>query len=273
MNLPRLYDSQQRVSPMLEEFAALLQYRDFVAQLVSKGIKTRYKRSLLGVAWTMLYPLLTMSVLTLVFSGIFKSTTSDYALYVLSGLIVWNFFSQTTTAAAGDLLWNGTIIGKVHVPRTAFAVSAVGVGLINLFLALVVYGIIALVLGSSISPSLVLLVVPIALLALFALGIGLVVSAAAAYFPDVLPTYEILLMAWLYLTPVIYPVELVPEGVRSILRFNPLFHLTESFRMILLERRVPTVEGILAGGLGALLCVAIGWWIFSRNAKELAYRI
>jgi ABC-type polysaccharide/polyol phosphate export permease len=273
MNSARTYDSQQRASPILEEFVALLRYRDFIGQLILKGVKTRYKRSLFGVAWTMLYPLLTMSVLTLVFSGIFKSSRSDYALYVLSGLIVWNFFSQSTTSAAGDLLWSGGIVGKVNVPKSAFAVSALGIGLVNLFLALIVYTLIALVLGYTIGPSSVLLPIPILLLCLFTLGVGLTVSAAAVYFPDVLPTYEILLMAWLYLTPVIYPVELVPSGVRNVLRFNPLYHLTEAFRAILLEGTLPDSETVLAGGLAAVLSVVAGWWIFTRKARDLAYRI
>ena len=112
-----------------------------------------------------------------------------------------------------------------------------GTALINLLLALLVYALIAVALGRPIQPTVLLLPLPVVLLGLFSLGVGLAVSAAAVYFPDVLPTYEILLMAWMYLTPVIYPAELLPESVQNLLRFNPLFHLIQPFRAILVEGR------------------------------------
>ena len=269
----KIYDSNLRPPPMIEELRALVRYKDHVGQLISKGIKTRYKRSVLGVGWTMLQPLLTMTVLTLVFSRIFQFSNSDYALYVLSGLIVWSFFAQSTTAATGDLLWSGGLISKVFVPKSVFAVSAVGTALINLLLALLVYFMIAVALGSRIEPAVLLLPLPIALLGLFSLGVGLAVSAAAVYFPDVLPTYEILLMAWMYLTPVIYPVELLPESVQNLLRINPLFHLIQPFRAILVEGRPPSVESLLVSSAFALSSLLVGWWLFTRKAREYAYRL
>ena len=273
MDPVKIYDSDLRPPPMIEELRGLVRYKDLVGQLISKGIKTRYKRSVLGVAWTMLHPLLTMTVLTLVFSGIFRFSNSDYALYVLSGLIAWSFFAQSTTAAAGDLLWSGGLISKVLVPKSVFAVSAVGTALINLLLALLVYALIAVALGRPIHPAVLLLPLPIVLLGLFSLGVGLAVSAAAVYFPDVLPTYEILLMAWMYLTPVIYPAELLPEGVRNLLRINPLFHLIQPFRAILVEGRTPSVESLLVSSSFALSSLLVGWWLFTRKARDFAYRL
>ncbi|MCI0854996.1 MAG: ABC transporter permease [Chloroflexi bacterium] len=273
MDPVKIYDSDLRPPPMIEELRGLVRYKDLVGQLISKGIKTRYKRSVLGVAWTMLHPLLTMTVLTLVFSRIFRFSNSDYALYVLSGLIAWSFFAQSTTAAAGDLLWSGGLISKVLVPKSVFAVSAVGTALINLLLALLVYALIAVALGRPIQPTVLLLPLPVVLLGLFSLGVGLAVSAAAVYFPDVLPTYEILLMAWMYLTPVIYPAELLPESVQNLLRFNPLFHLIQPFRAILVEGRTPSVESLLVSSSFALSSLLVGWWLFTRKARDFAYRL
>ena len=273
MNPSKIYNSSLRPPPMIEEFIGLIRYKDLIGQLISKGIKTRYKRSFLGVAWTMLQPLLTMIVLTLVFSSIFQFSNSEYALYVLSGIIVWNFFSQSTTAATGDLLWSGGLIGKMPIPKSAFAVSAVGIAMINLILALVVYVLISFVLGHSMSATALLLPLPIALLALFGLGIGLTVSAGAVYFPDVLPTYEILLVVWMYLTPVIYPIDVLPEGIQNLLRINPLYHLIQPFRAILVEGRPPSVESLLMSGSFALAALFAGWWLFTRKARDYAYRL
>jgi len=171
------------------------------------------------------------------------------------------------------LLWSGGLISKVPVPKSVFAVSAVGIALINMILALLVYVFIAFVLGRHIEAVALLLPLPIAILALFGLGVGLAVSAGAVYFPDVLPTYEILLVVWMYLTPVIYPVEVLPESVQNLLRFNPLFHIIQPFRAILVEGRLPSIESLLIGGSFALSSLLVGWWLFTRKARDYAYRL
>ncbi len=259
--------------PLIEEFASLVRYRELVGQLISRSIKTRYKRSVLGIAWTMVYPLLTMAVLTLVFSSLFRTSKANYALYVLSGLMVWNFFAQSSTAAVGDLVWSGGLIGRIFVPKTVFAVSAIGTGLVNLGLSFIPYALIAGIMGETAGLSVLFLVVPILCLSLMALGMGLMISSAAVYFADVMPTYEVLLLAWMYLTPVIYPVEVLPENVQSLLRFNPLFYPLEQFRMILLDGEIPDPQNLLIGLLSAVLMLLVGWWLFTRRARDYAYRI
>jgi len=273
MNATGVYDSARRPPAFIEEFQALLRYRDLIAQLVLRNVKARYKRSILGIAWTMVNPLLTMLVLTLVFSAIFRFPTRQYALYVLSGLLAWNFFAQTTVAAMGDLIWSGGLVGRIFLPKSAFAVSAVGTGVVNLLLALVPYAIIALVVGGPITPALMLLPVAMLCLAGFALGVGLALSTAAIYFQDVMPTYEIILMAWLYLTPIIYPIDLVPQSVQAVLRWNPMTYLVGLFRTVVYDGRMPSVTA-LAGALGISSAVLLaGWWIFSRRAREFAYHV
>lgn len=268
-----IYDSARRRSPFVEEFLAIVRYRDLVAQWISRSVKTRYKRSFLGVAWTMVNPLLTMAVLTLVFSQVFRTPMRNYALYVLSGLLLWNFVAQSTTAAMGELVWSGGLLGRIFVPKAVFAVSAIGTGLVNLILALVPYALISLLLGGEITPAWFLLPVPVLAASVFALGLGLMLSTAAAYFPDVMPTYEILLAAWLYLTPVIYPLEQVPEGIRAFLRFNPMVYLISAFRSIVYEGNVPDAGTLAIGYLLAFGMLVLGWWTFTRRSREYAYRL
>lgn len=268
-----VYDSAERPGAFVEEGQALLRYRDLIVQLVSRSVKARYKRSILGVAWTMVNPLLTMTVLTLVFSQLFRAPAREYALYVLAGLLAWNFFAQPTTAAMSDLMWGGGLITRVYLPKSAFALAALGTGLVNLVLALAAYGIIALALGARPTAAWLALPLPALALALFTLGMALALSAAAVYFADVMPTYEVLLTAWLYLTPVIYPLSLLPESVQRWLRWNPMLWFVESFRSVLYEGRLP--EGVTLAvtyGLGLAMLLA-GWWIFTRKAREYVYRV
>mgnify|MGYP003865032787 CR=1 FL=1 len=189
-----VYDSARRPPAALEELVQLWRYRDLIVQLVRRDVVTRYKRSVLGVAWTMLNPLGTMLVLTVAFSQLFARTRA-YPAYVLSGLIAWNFFAQSTVAAMRQLLWGGSLLHRIYMPKTAFAVSAIGTGVVNFCLALVPLFLVAL--GLGVVPRLPILFLPISLLLLvgFALGVGLLLSTLAAYFADVADMYEIALTA------------------------------------------------------------------------------
>jgi ABC-type polysaccharide/polyol phosphate export permease len=268
-----LYDSAQRRSSFIEEAQTLLHYRDLVLQLIARTVKTRYKRSVLGVAWTMINPLLTMLVLTFVFSTFFKFDARNYALYVLSGLLIWNFFSQSTTAAMGDLIWSGGLVGRIYLPTSAFSVAAIGTALVNLALALVPYGLIAMALGTRPTWTWLLLPLPALMIALWSLGIGLALSAAAVYFPDVMPTYEVLLTAWMYLTPVIYPLQALPEPVQQVLRLNPVVYPLAVFRAILVDGHLPSAADVGLGMAAGLVALLGGWWIFTRRAREMVYRV
>jgi ABC-2 type transport system permease protein len=269
----RYYDSAQRAAPWLEELSGLMRYRFLIRQLVARSIKTRYKRSVLGVAWTMVSPLLTMLVLTLVFSQIFRFQAADYALHVLSGLVLWNFFAQSTVGAMNDLMWSGGLIGRIYLPKSSFAVAAVGTGLVNLGLALVPLGLIALALGQPLNPVWWAVPLVIALSAAFALGVGLLVSSLSVYFQDVAPTYEVLLTAWLYLTPVIYPVSLLPPGLAAWLKLNPMHAHVELFRDVVLRGVVPSAELVVMGLVSAVGALALGWWAFTRKARDYAYQV
>lgn len=268
-----IYDTAARPPSFVEEFQALRRYRDLILQLIIRTIKTRYKRSWLGIAWTMMVPLMTMGVLTLVFSQVFGFSGRQYALYVLSGLLLWNFFAQSTTASMSELLWSGGLIGRIFVPKAVFAVAAVGAGLVNLCLALLAYLIIAVLLSSQIHWTIILIPLPITMTALFTLGVGLAVSTGAVYFQDVMPTYEVLLTAWMYLTPIIYPVSLLPEAVQTILKFNPMYYLVISFRSLLLDGQIPEPMALLVGSLISIVVFLLGWFIFTRRAREYAYYV
>src|SRR5262245_47544940 len=196
-----IYDSAERLTPVVEELVELWRYRDLVVQLVRRGMVARYKRSLLGVGWTMLNPLATMLALAIVFSQVFGSRPA-YTAYLLCGLLAWNFFAQSTLSAMRQLVWGASLLHRIYIPRTLFAVTAVLTALVNLGLALIPLSLVIVVSGLRPWPSILFLPVAILLLAAFALGIGLLLSTLAAYFVDVGELYELLLPIVLYLTPI-----------------------------------------------------------------------
>ena len=270
-----VYDSERRGHPALVELRDLLDYRHLVLQLVRRDILTRYKRSVLGIAWTLLNPLGMMIVLSLAFSQIFRFENQvHYSVFVLSGLLSWNFFSQTTTASMVNLVWGGGLLNRIYIPRTSFAVAAIGTGLVNTVLAILPLILVMVFTGVPLRASLLYLPVPILLLALFSLGLGLLISTLAVYFPDVAEMYQILTTAWMYLTPIIYPEEILPDAMRLwIIRLNPMYHLIKLYRVPILEGRLPTLDETIVPVLLAIVMLAVGWWFFCIKSDEFAYRI
>lgn len=268
-----VYDSDRRAPLMVEEFVQAIRYRDLIRQLVRRDVLTRYKRSLLGVAWTMLNPLGMMIVLAVVFSKLFH-TTRAYPVYVLSGIIAWTFMAQATTSAMTQLTWGGVLLHRIYLPRTTFAIASVGTGLVNLVLSLLPFAVVMVFTGTPLRPAVLILPVSILLLALFALGVGLLISSLAVYFPDVAEMYQIALLAWMYLTPIIYPESIVPAANRWwILDLNPMYHLVQVFRQPFYEGTWPSIASLALSAVIALVALAIGWTVFTRRADEFAYRI
>ena len=268
-----IYDAKYKTAKPLEEFVQAYRYRFLISQLLRRDIVTRYKRSFLGVGWTMLNPLGTMIVLSIAFSQIFK-TIEGYPAYVLSGLIAWNFFSQTTNASMVNLVWGEGLLKRIYMPRTSFALSAIGTGIVNTFLAIIPMMLVMLVLKVPIKLSILFVPIPILLLAFFALGFGLILSALAVYFPDVAEMYQIILTAWMYLTPIIYPEEILPENIHFIIStFNPMYGLVKLFRIPIIYGRFPNMNEFLFPAIIAFGVFVIGWFLFSYRSDEFAYKL
>jgi ABC-2 type transport system permease protein len=268
-----VYDSARRRPAAIEELESAWQYRDLIAQLISRDVKARYKRSVLGVAWTMLNPLLTMAILTLVFSEFFRFEVRHYPVYLLSAMIMWNFIGQTTTAAMSHLLWGGQLMTRIYVPRTVFAFAATGTGLVNLGLALVPLLAIAIITGVPLTASLLWLPVPIVVGSIFALGVSLFLSTIAVRFPDVVDMYQVLLSALFFLTPIIYPKSIVPEHWHWIFNVNPIYHLVEAFRAPIYASWPAGPNTILAAGVAAFGALVVGWTFFASRADDVPYHL
>lgn len=274
MSSEQIYDSAKRLPAAVEELVEAWKYRHLIAAFIKRDIVTRYKRSALGVVWTMLNPLGTMLIMMVVFYQLFHVNTPKYPIYVLTGLIVWNFFAQTTSAAPQTLLWSGNLVHRVYLPRTVFAITATGVGLVNLTLSMFPLALVMLILRVPPSPELLAVPFAMVLLAAFALGLGLLLSSAVVFFPDILDIYSILLTAWLYLSAVFYPYTIIPITYRWwFFNLNPMYHLILLFRDPLYYGNWPSAGHIAAAAFVAVVTLVVGWLAFARRSDELAYRI
>ena len=272
MQTTPIYDSAQKVPHALQEFQEAIGHRHLIFQLVRRDILTRYKRSFLGVAWTMLNPLGIMLIMSFVFSQIFGQVRS-YPAFILSGLVAWNFFAQSTSAAMSSLVWGGGLLQRIYIPRAAFGISAIGSGLVNLLLAFVPLIFVIVVTGVPIRITILFMPVSLLLLACFTLGLGLAISTLAIYFPDVAEMYQIILLAWMYLTPIIYPETTIPANYQLILHLNPMYYLVKLWRLPLYDGLWPTWGEFWPAAAIAIGMLLVGWFFFTSKSDEFAYRV
>jgi ABC-type polysaccharide/polyol phosphate export permease len=269
----KVYDSTKVSSPAVSELVELWHYRDLLKFMIVNSIKTRYKRSVLGVVWTLLNPLLNTLVLSIALSALMRFQVENYPIYLLVGLIFWNFFSQTTVHATHTLIWGSGLMKRVYIPRTIFAVSVLGNGLVNVLLSLIPLALIMLVMQHPFRSVVVLLPLPVILLAMFTLGVALLVSTLAILFVDVVDMYSVILSAWFYLTPIIYPLNVVPEHIQPYIQWNPMNIMVSMFRSLIYYGELPPPATMAAAGVLAVVTLLAGWLVFTKRVDELAYRI
>ncbi|HHQ49044.1 MAG TPA: glycosyltransferase, partial [Acidobacteria bacterium] len=267
-----VYDSAESSGAISAMIADLLQYTDLLRLLVGTNLKTRYKRSLLGVAWTLLNPLATMVVMTIAFSALFRFSLPDYPVYVLAGLTFWTFFQQSTTQAMSSLVWGSGLLKKVHIPAAVFPLSAVGTGVVNMALSFVPILLIMVVLHHPFTWALLFVPVAMVLISIFALGISLILSSLAIFFSDVVEMYGVFLRIWFYLTPVMYPEKIVPERFLWMIKINPLYHFMLCWRAPIYNGTLPPMHSVAVCVLWAAGMLLAGAWVFSRQEHQFALR-
>jgi ABC-type polysaccharide/polyol phosphate export permease len=259
-------------SPMREAVVELIRYKDLLRLLIATNIKARYKRSVLGVAWTLLSPLLTMIVITVAFSAIFRFSVPNYPVYVLAGLVFFNFFQESTTQSMTSLLWGSALLKKVYVPAAVFPISAVGTALVNLGLTLVPLLLITLYFKQPLNWTLLFVPAAMAMAAMFSLGVGLILSSIAVVFSDVVEMWGVIVRALFYLTPVMYPEEIVPERLIWLVKINPLYDMMLCWREPIYRGALPPMDSVLKALVWSVGTLLVGWWVFSRRSHQFALR-
>lgn len=265
---PILVNSADSKFSTIAETRELALSSNLLLNLVRRDLTVRYKRSMIGFFWTMLNPLILMIILTLVFSNIFRFEGIDhYEIYFLSEYLVFAFFTQTTIQSMTSLAWNGALMKRVRVPKSVFALSTTISGLVNLCLAYLPLFVIMIVRGAPIRPTVLFLPVAFIIIAVFALGVSLLLSALAVYFEDVSQMYQVGTVALFYMTPIIYPIGIVPYKFLWLIRLNPLTQLFKLVRDPVYNGTLPELHIIVASLVSAVVALVVGWKVFYRLSR------
>ena len=246
---------------------------DLIRALVARDLKVRYRRSLLGFFWTMLQPLMTMAVLHVVFSTVFRFDVPNYPVYVLAGILFWNFFSQSITASMNSLQGNSGLLQKVAVPPAVFPIATVISGVVNLLLAMIPLFAILIVTGHPLRPALFFLPISILIATIFTLGAGLLLSPLAVFFSDVIELVGVVMTLLMYLTPIFYPIKIVPPNLLWMVRFNPARSILEVFRDPIFHGKIPPATHLGVAVTIAFGVLLLGIWSFRRSADRIPYYV
>ena len=255
---------------LVAAIAAMYRYQFLISQLVIRDFKTKYKRSILGIFWSFLNPLLTMTVQFLVFSTFFSSDTKNYPVYLLCGVVCFSFFNECTTMCLTSISGNSRLLTKVYIPKYIFPLARTISSSINLGISMIPLALASVILGIVIKPQAILFFYFIACLIVFSFGIGLFLSALMVFFRDIQFLWSVLIQIWMYATPIFYPAEIVPEKYRFIIRFNPLYHFIGNCRTVLINGVSPDPRTYIYCLVFALISLAIGSLVFKKTQDKFA---
>ena len=246
----------------------MLKYKFLLKQLVLRDIKIKYKRSYLGYLWTLLQPLMMMAVLTVVFSQMFKFQIENFPMYLICGQVMFNFYAEATNMAIDSIISNAGLIKQVYIPKYILPLSRVFSSLVNLGFSLIAVILVMIATNTEFRWTILLFPIPIIYLFFITLGVSLFLSAVAVYFRDVRYLYGIAIQILCYLTPLFYPIDILPAEIKTLLYFNPLFHIVTYFRKIVLYGTLPTFEDNLICIAFAFVSLVIGVKIFKKSQRE-----
>lgn len=258
---------------IVREIRAMIRYRYLVQDLVTKDIKTKYRRSVLGLLWSVLNPLLMMLVLTAVFSTIFNYKSGDFSVYYLTGYIMFNFVTEATTFSMTSIIGSAGLIKKVYIPKLVFPLEKCMFALVNMLFSLIAAIIVFLVVGVQPHWVILLFPLPIFYLFVFNFGISLILATLNTFFRDVGYLYNVFITIWMYLTPIIYPVSILPSWLLPIVKLNPLYHYVQYFRNVTIYGVMPSLKDNLICISISLLFLLIGVRFFRKKQDQFIFYI
>ena len=246
----------------------LVKYRWLLQELIIRDLKIKYRRSVLGYLWSVLNPLMMMVILTIVFSQMFRFDIPNYPVYVLSGHLLYSFYSEATSVGMNSILWGAALMKKVYLPKYIFPLSRVLSSFTTMMFSMLALVIVMIVTGCSFHMTAVLLPELFISLLVFSVGMSLILSVMIVFFRDMEHFYGVFLTALCYLTPIFYPMSLLPEWVRELLVYNPLCSYLEFFRKIIIYGVWPSSDEHLMCAGFALAALLLGLYIFRKKQDK-----
>lgn len=258
---------------MFELFREIYRYRELIWALAIKELRVRYKRSVLGFFWSLLNPLLMMIVLTLVFGTIMRFGINHYAIFLLSMLLPWTFFTQTLSYSVESVVGNADLLKKVHIAKLVFPVSALVSNIINFVLSLIPLALLILLLRFPLHWTWIYLPIPMLGLFLFTLGTGFLFAAVNVFFRDVTHVLQIILSAWFYFSPIIYSLDFIPAKYRWLFKLNPMLYVLNGFRLSIYYGMLPHLPSVAMSLICGIVALAIGYGVFRRYEETFVFYV
>lgn len=256
-----------RMTHEVREYSGVLQ------QLVRQFLTLRYRRTALGYLWTLINPLLMMSVTAVVFATLFKLDLTTYAVFLFAGMVPWNFFSMTVTQSCSSFLQNEGLIKKIYLPKMIFPLSlAIGM-LIDSVLALLALFVLVLVLGAPVTAALLFIPVAYLLLFIFVFGVALVASVATVFFRDLQYVVGVVMQAWFFLTPVMYKHDALTGKVAGLVALNPMSAFIDLFRAPLHLGQMPAGQSVAVAAAVAVCSLVLGVVVLLKHEKNVVFRL
>ena len=254
----------------ISRLRTFLKYRELFIQLVTRDIKLKYRRSVLGYVWSVLNPLLTMLVLLMVFSNLFSRNVNNFPIYLLTGQLLFNFLTIATSRCLSTVIDNASVLKKIYVPNYIFTVSSVSSEFIFFIFSFGALFILIIATGVPVTWKYIFIVIPIAMLYVFCLGLGLFLAQATVFFRDVMYIWSVVIVAWQFLSAIFYPAEILPGKIHFLVtNFNPMFFYITMFRNFVLgSTGISTIDMAIRGAIAAVLMLVLGIATFSANKNK-----
>lgn len=249
------------------------QYWFVIRELTGREIKRKYSRSYLGILWSVLNPLLSMTVLSMIFTQIFKRAIENFPIYYLTGYIIWLAFTGATNAAMTTLVDNKMLLIKVKLPMEVFILTRVYTALVNMGYSVVAYVIMLVVFRVTPKWTMLLFPVIIVLLFLFSLGISYILATAYVFFGDVKHLYSVILTLWMYCSAIFYPIDNLEGVIRVVIEWNPIFNYIDAARSIVMYGQIPPTWEIARMILWAAGMYVFGYYIFRKHKNDVMQKV
>ena len=253
---------------IIEHLKGFIQYKSLLYELVTRDIKVRYRRSVLGVLWTLLNPILMMIIMTIVFSQLFRFEIENFPIYLFCGNIMFTFMITATNDALQSILGGASLIKKVYIPKYIFPVSKVLSAVVNLFFSYIAMLLVMIITGVRFHATMLLTPLVALYATLFSIGLGLILATIMVFFRDIAHLYSVFTTAWMYLTPIFYPESLLEDKSPLFLLLNPMYHYIKYMRDITLYQTIPSfAENMICLGVG-LITLVIGMAVFYKKQDK-----
>lgn len=258
-------------------FQTFLKYRYLLGNLISRDLKVKYRRSVLGLSWSLLNPIMIMLILNAVFSLLIgkNEEIDNYPMYLILGQTLFSFFSEATGGALESVVGSSALMKKIYVPKYVFPLEKVLYSFVNLIFSMIAVMIVLIFRPIKLSFTALLIPIPLTFFLVFSIGLGLILSVLYAFFRDIKHLYSVLILAWMYLTPIIYPLSLVKDApvIGPIVKYNPLTWFITYFRDLFLYSQIPDFQTTLICIAYSLGMFIIGFVVFRKSQDKFVLHL